>query len=71
LRFLYEPVAQDVAARRRFRPSDMQVLARHRSEFPDLPMITVDEVFGGWSEAHRIHFADGGVFDQISAERGR
>lgn len=71
LRFLYEPAAQDVAARRHFRPSDAQVLAQHRGEFPDLPMVTVDAVFGGWAEAHRVHFTDGGIFDQISVERGR
>jgi len=21
--------------------------------------------FGGWPAAHRVHFADGGIFDQI------
>lgn len=71
LRFLYEPEAQEVAARRHFRPSDAHNLAQHRGEFPELPMITVDAVFGGWAEAHRVHFADGGVFDQISVGRGR
>lgn len=71
LRFLYEPAAQDVVARRHFRPSDAEILARRRSEYPDLLMVTVDAVFGGWAEAHRVHFADGGVFDQISVGRGQ
>jgi sulfate transport system substrate-binding protein len=25
----------------------------------------VDEVFGGWPQAQKTHFADGGLFDQI------
>ncbi len=37
-------------------------------DFPELPMVGVDDVFGGWAEAHRVHFSEGGVFDQISAE---
>lgn len=69
LRFLYQPAAQDIAARRHFRPSDAAALARYRVDFPDIPMITVDDAFGGWTRAHRIHFADGGILDQISAER--
>lgn len=68
LRFLYDPEAQEIAARRHFRPSDAGVLARHRRDFPELPMVGVDELFGGWAEAHRVHFSEGGVFDQISAE---
>jgi sulfate transport system substrate-binding protein len=69
LRFLYEPEPQAIVAGRHFRPSDAAVLAQHRDAFPDLPLITVDDVFGGWAEAHRVHFADGGVFDQIMSGR--
>jgi sulfate transport system substrate-binding protein len=25
----------------------------------------VDEVAGGWPRAQKVHFADGGIFDQI------
>jgi len=71
LRFLYTPGPQDVAARRRFRPSAPEVLARYRNAFPNLAMVSVDDVFGGWAAAHRTHFADGGVFDQISTESDR
>jgi ABC-type sulfate transport system substrate-binding protein len=28
-----------------------------------------DAVFGGWAAAHKKHFADGGVFDQIFSAR--
>jgi len=28
-------------------------------------LITIDDTFGGWQKAQKIHFADGGIFDQI------
>ncbi|MBC7768420.1 MAG: sulfate ABC transporter substrate-binding protein [Phycisphaerales bacterium] len=67
LRFLYTPEAQEIAARRFFRPSDPEVLARHANVFPPIRLITVDQTFGTWADVHRIHFAEGGVFDQITA----
>jgi sulfate transport system substrate-binding protein len=30
-----------------------------------LTLFTIDEVFGSWANAQKVHFADGGVFDQI------
>lgn len=70
LSFLYEAEAQTVVARRHFRPSDPAALQAARATFPDLPLFGVDEVFGGWSEAHRVHFADGGEFDRMTARSG-
>jgi sulfate transport system substrate-binding protein len=70
LRFLYTPEAQEIAARRFFRPAVPEILAQH-TEFPAIRLLTVDETFGGWAEVQRQHFADGGVFDQILAEAKR
>jgi sulfate/thiosulfate transport system substrate-binding protein len=67
LQFLYTPEAQELAARHFFRPTDPQVLARHADTFRSIPLITVDDTFGTWADVHRIHFAEGGVFDQITA----
>lgn len=67
LRFLYTPQAQEIAARRFFRPGVPEILAQH-PEFAAIRLLTVDEAFGGWAQAQRQHFADGGVFDQILAE---
>jgi sulfate/thiosulfate transport system substrate-binding protein len=66
LRHLYSDAGQDLAARNHYRPRDAQILARHRAGFPDIPLFTIDEVFGSWAQAQRTHFADGGVFDQIT-----
>lgn len=67
LRFLYTAEAQEIAARRFFRPSDPDVLARHADQFPALELFTAGDVFGTWSDIHATHFADGAVFDQITA----
>ena len=39
------------------------------ASFPRLKLFTVDEVFGGWAKAQKTHFADGGIFDQISQKK--
>jgi sulfate/thiosulfate transport system substrate-binding protein len=36
--------------------------------FSKLTLFTIDEKFGGWTEATKVHFADGGTFDQIYAK---
>ena len=35
------------------------------ARLPELKLVTIDEVFGGWGKAQAEHFADGGMFDQI------
>lgn len=67
LRFLYTPEAQEIAARRFYRPSDPAVLARHADTLPPIRLIDFDQTFHSWSEVQATHFADGGVFDQITA----
>ncbi len=65
LRFLYTPQAQEIEARHYYRPRDTRILAKYRSQFPDIALSTIDKEFGGWDKAQAVHFANGGVFDQI------
>jgi sulfate transport system substrate-binding protein len=65
LKFLYTDAGQEIGARHHYRPTTPALLARHAAEFPALRLISVDEAFGGWQNAHRTHFADGAIFDQI------
>ncbi|CAA9255535.1 MAG: Sulfate and thiosulfate binding protein CysP [uncultured Craurococcus sp.] len=65
LQHLYSAEAQALAARHHYRPRDRAALAAARATFPDLPLVTVDAEFGGWAEAQRAHFADGGSFDRL------
>jgi sulfate/thiosulfate-binding protein len=65
LKFLYSDEGQEIGARHHYRPRTPTIFARHAGEFPRLKLISVDEGFGGWQKAHKTHFADGGIFDQI------
>ena len=69
LKYHYTPAAQEVFARNYLRPVDDAVLQRHAATFPRLNTFRVDAAFGGWPEAQKKHFADGGVFDRIYTAR--
>ncbi len=65
LQYLYSPEGQDIAARHYYRPRDASVAARYASAFAKIELFTIDEAFGGWLQAQKTHFADGGTFDQV------
>ncbi|ABB08334.1 TPA: sulfate ABC transporter substrate-binding protein [Burkholderia cepacia] len=65
LNFLYSPQGQEIAARNYYRPRSKNVPAELTKQFPKLKLYTVDDTFGGWTNAQKTHFADGGVFDSI------
>ena len=68
LEYLYSPEGQRIAAKNFYRPvSPEHANPEDRARFPELRLVTIDEVFGGWQSAQRTHFADGGLFDQIYA----
>jgi len=70
LDYLYSPEGQRLAAKHYYRPTapehaDPADLAR----FPQLELVQIDRDFGGWKKVQQEHFADGGIFDQIFANR--
>jgi sulfate transport system substrate-binding protein len=65
LQFLYTDAAQEMAAANYFRPRNHAALEKHREQFPELDLFTIDSVFGGWTKAQAEHFADRGKFDQL------
>jgi sulfate transport system substrate-binding protein len=65
VKYLYSPEGQEIAARHFFRPTDPAVAEKYQAQFPQLQLFTLADVFGSWKEAQAMHFADGGVFDQI------
>lgn len=65
LNFLYSPLAQDIIGENWYRPRNEAAAAKYASRFPKIPLVTVDNTFGGWTKAQATHFGDGGVFDQI------
>jgi sulfate/thiosulfate transport system substrate-binding protein len=66
LKYLYTPEAQEIIAKNFYRPIDPQVAAKYEKQFPKINLVTIKD-FGGWTSAQKVHFADGGVFDQIYA----
>lgn len=64
LQYLYSVEGQEIAARHYYRPRLASVAAKYSDVFPPTKLITID-AFGGWQNAQRTHFADGGVFDRI------
>jgi sulfate transport system substrate-binding protein len=65
LQFLYSPEGQEIAARNHYRPRDSKIAAKYAGTFAQVTLFTIDEAFGGWQNAQKAHFADGGTFDQI------
>jgi sulfate transport system substrate-binding protein len=65
LEFLYSPAGQTIAAQHYYRTRGTE--ASGDGGLPRIELFTIDEQFGGWSKAQAMHFADDGVFDQISA----
>lgn len=66
LEYLYSPVGQKLAARHYYRPAEADHAdPKDLERFPDVNRVTVDNIFGGWQNAQKTHFADGGFFDQI------
>lgn len=66
LEHLYSEAGQELAAKHFYRPSNPAIAARHASRFPAVKLFTLAEVAGTWAKAQSEHFADGGIFDQIS-----
>jgi sulfate/thiosulfate-binding protein len=65
LDYLYSEEGQNIAARHYYRPYDSKVAAKYAAQFPKIKLVTIDNTFGGWVNAQKTHFADGGTFDRI------
>ncbi len=65
LQYLYTPEGQEIAARNFYRPRLDSVAKKYASAFPKIKLFTLADVAGDWHKTQTVHFADGGVFDQI------
>ncbi|KKK38668.1 sulfate transporter subunit [Mesobacillus campisalis] len=65
LDYLYTEKGQELAAKHYYRPRSSAAIKKFGSQFPDINLFTIDEVFGGWKNAQKTHFDDGGTFDKI------
>ncbi len=69
LNYLYSEKGQEIIAAHYFRPRSENVLKAHSDVFPDLNLFTIEEVAGGWKAALKVHFSEGGVFDQLYTKK--
>ena len=65
LKYLYSETGQEVAAKHYYRPRLASVAKKYANKFSKVELFTIDELFGGWKKAQKIHFDDKGIFDQI------
>jgi sulfate transport system substrate-binding protein len=71
LNYLYSDEAQRLAGKNYYRPSNAGIAKEFASVFDlSLKLVNIDDpLFGGWEKAQRLHFIDGGVFDQLYAKK--
>ncbi|MGB3502833.1 MAG: sulfate ABC transporter substrate-binding protein [Mesorhizobium sp.] len=69
LDFLYSPEGQKIAAEFGNRVNDPAVAAEFKDRFPDIRLVKVEDVFGGWEQIQKDHFASGALLDQIYGQR--
>lgn len=62
---LYTPEAQEIIARNFYRPADEKVAKKFEKNFTKLELVNIKK-FGDWQSVQKKHFADGGIFDQIT-----
>ncbi len=65
LDYLYTEEGQEIAAKNYYRPTLQSVASKYESQFPKVKLVTIDEAFGGWAKAQKVHFSDGGTFDRV------
>ena len=65
LQYLYTDAGQEIAAKNFYRPRNAAILAKYKSQFPDIQLFTITDVAGPWKEVQPKHFADHGIFDQL------
>jgi sulfate transport system substrate-binding protein len=68
LKYLYTDEGQKIAAKHYYRPINTKI----PTKLAKVKLYSIDDkVFGGWQKAQKTHFADGGVFDQITGATGK
>jgi sulfate transport system substrate-binding protein len=66
LTYLYSAEGQDLAGKHFYRPRAEAARGKYSGQFPQIVnMVNIDAAFGGWANAQKVHFADGGCFDRI------
>ena len=66
LEFLYSETGQELLAKNYNRVYSHVVADRYKAQFPEVRLLSIETAVGSWDEIMKTHFADGGVFDQVT-----
>ncbi|MCJ8521588.1 sulfate transport system substrate-binding protein [Pseudorhizobium tarimense] len=69
LDFLYTEEGQRIAAEFGHRVHNETVAAEFKDQFPEIRLVNVDDVFGGWDKIQEEHFASGATLDKLYGSR--
>ncbi|CAH1662552.1 thiosulfate ABC transporter substrate-binding protein CysP [Chelatococcus asaccharovorans] len=69
LEFLYTDKGQDILASFFNRVHAPAVIAKYKEQFPEVRLVKVEDVFGGWAKVQKEHFASGGILDKVFVNR--
>jgi len=69
LDFLYSPEGQRIAAEFGHRVHEPAIAAEFKDQFPEIRLVNVEDVFGGWQKIGEEHFSEGGKLDKIYGSR--
>ena len=69
LQHLYSEDAQRLLAGFNYRVHNETVKAETSDRFPEVKLLSIDEITGGWENAMQTHFASGGKLDQLQRRR--
>ena len=65
LNFLYSPEGQKIAAQANNRVVDPKIAEEFKDKFAPVRLVKVEDVFGGWDNVQKSHFASGGKLDKV------
>jgi sulfate transport system substrate-binding protein len=68
LDFLYSDAAQRIIAKHHLRPRNAAILTEFAASLPPIKTFNVEAKIGKWPDVQKTHFADGGVYDQITTK---
>jgi sulfate transport system substrate-binding protein len=71
LKYLYSEPAQDLIARSYFRPRSASALKSYARLYPNLKLVTITSLHKNWADAQKVHFSDGGIFDQVFENKAK
>ena len=69
LEHLYSEEGQEIVAKHYYRPRSDAAAKKFADQFAKIELFTIADVGGDWQKVQKLHFNDGGIFDQIQRRK--